>query len=163
MPNQPVRLAVEGDQSPVMDLYRACSAADPSAGWNEYYPNDEILMEDIGEQSLFLYESEKELIGVFTLHATDEIEEMDLAYRYQDNPCIISRLCISPSMQGRGFGKILLEAAENHARAQGHHCIHLLCDVINLKANRLYQMAGYEHVCEAALYGNRYNVLEKSL
>lgn len=146
-----------------MSLYTACATADPKAGWNEYYPNEEIFIEDVQERTLFICEVGNETIGAFSLHQTDEIEEMGLRFTHMDKPCIISRLCVLPSMQGKGYGRGILHSAQNEAKRQEYGCIHLLCDVLNDKANQLYLSEGYFEVTKVDLYGNRYHVLERGL
>jgi len=51
---------------------------------------------------------------------------------------------VTPSVQGQGAARLLLDTVKNFARAQGVKQIELCVDVQNQRANALYEAAGFE-------------------
>lgn len=156
------RPARRRDVRGALALYRACARTGTSC-WDDAYPNAEIAKEDLARGDLYVYTAQGRMAGVFTLMAHDDIEDMPLGFACTQNPCVLSRLCLSPARQGRGEGRLLLAAAEDTARARGHGAVHLLCDVRNTVGRGLYQSTGYRYVCRVPLYGHEYEVYEKAL
>ncbi|MBO0721320.1 MAG: GNAT family N-acetyltransferase, partial [Blastocatellia bacterium] len=56
----------------------------------------------------------------------------------------ISVLAVTPSGEGRGVGRTLMEAAEEWARRQGYRLLTLNAFVENHRARKLYHKLGYE-------------------
>ena len=61
-------------------------------------------------------------------------------------------LCVRPAQQGRGFGRSLLAACEQAARARGQESLLLLSSDYNLRAHSFYRRAGYAEVGALAEY-----------
>lgn len=57
--------------------------------------------------------------------------------------CEITRMRVAPAVQGRGYGRILLIALEQHARDLGYHHAVLLTGPDQHPAIDLYTAAGY--------------------
>jgi GNAT superfamily N-acetyltransferase len=58
----------------------------------------------------------------------------------------ISKMAVSPDHRGRGFGRILLQAAIDHARALGATTLFLGSSTKLATAVHLYEQAGFVHV-----------------
>lgn len=153
-----MRKAEPKDLGHVLSLYRACAAL-PTSCWDDEYPTPELAESDIRDGVLYLLED----YGAATLLEWDDLEDMGLGFEYTDNPCVLCRICLHPSHQGKGEGKLLLARAEEQARQLGYRSMHLLVDVENPIARRLYISAGYRHVNQTELYGCVFDVMEKRL
>ena len=66
----------------------------------------------------------------------------DLEYGGRD--AFLTELWVEPSGRRRGLGRAGLAAAEEYAREQGAHALHLLVRFDNREARALYDSAGYE-------------------
>ncbi len=55
----------------------------------------------------------------------------------------ISDLAVDKHFEGRGIGRILLDAAEDWARAKGYHLLTLYVFAGNTRARRVYEKHGY--------------------
>ncbi len=153
-----MRKARMADLAHVMALYRACASL-PNSCWDEEYPTEDIARQDIANGWLYLYGD----CGAASLLEWDDLEQMNLGFQYTENPCVLCRICLHPSHQGRGEGKTLLAAAERQARKLGYQSMHLLVDVGNPTAQRMYQTAGYRRVAQVDLYGCTFHAMEKRL
>jgi len=58
----------------------------------------------------------------------------------------ISKMAVSPEHRGRGFGRILLQAAIDHARTLGATALFLGSSTKLATAVHLYEQAGFVHV-----------------
>lgn len=55
----------------------------------------------------------------------------------------IPLLAVSPTAQGQGVGKFLMEAAEEWSRAEGHRLLHLEVFANNENAQKFYKKQGF--------------------
>lgn len=58
----------------------------------------------------------------------------------------LDSVAVDPAHQGTGLGRLLLEYAEEHARALGHPEIRLLTNAMMWENQRIYPKLGYEFV-----------------
>jgi ribosomal protein S18 acetylase RimI-like enzyme len=162
MDPQAPTLASPADFAAVWALWRAC-AADARSLWNDEYPTEAFLRDDIENARLYAFRRDGELVGTATLMETDDLEEQGFPFCQKERTAVLTRLCVRPSLQGRGLGGALLRQMENPALRKGACAIHLLCDVRNVPALSMYRREGYREVCRAALYGEHFSVQEKLL
>jgi ribosomal protein S18 acetylase RimI-like enzyme len=66
--------------------------------------------------------------------------------RHPDGPCTIVGFCVSPALQGRGYGREALALTIQRALAQGATEVNLEVAAQNANALRLYQTCGFEVV-----------------
>ncbi len=77
--------------------------------------------------------------------------------------CEIRDLWVSAGLRGQGYGKVLLDAAEQEARGRG--CRVVLLSSFSFQAPAFYLKNGYEQFYELADFppGHRYSFLVKRL
>ena len=75
----------------------------------------------------------------------------------------LSLLWVTEPLRGRGYGKKLLEAAEDEARSQG--CGAVFLSTFSFQARPFYEENGYEAVADLPDYpaGHTYHILKKAL
>jgi GNAT superfamily N-acetyltransferase len=75
----------------------------------------------------------------------------------------LSFLWVAEPLRGRGYGRKLLEAAEEEARSQGCRGVYL--DTFSFQARPFYERQGYEVVANIPDYppGHSFHVLTKKL
>ena len=157
-----LRLGTIDDKSDVLSLYRACADRTGTC-WTNDYPNEEFLDVDIQNQWLYIAEQDGEIVGAASLMPTDDIETIGLPFDETQRVCVLTRLCVSPVLQGHGNGSALLALAEQQALANGARAVHLLCDLDNVKARAMYLRAGYVEKGRPTLYGSEYFAYERIL
>jgi GNAT superfamily N-acetyltransferase len=77
--------------------------------------------------------------------------------------CEVTQFWVSQSMRKKGIGKMLLQAAEEEARAR--NCTRVLVKTYSFQAPTFYQKHGYtvQHVIEDFPKGHRYYTLVKAV
>jgi GNAT superfamily N-acetyltransferase len=75
----------------------------------------------------------------------------------------LSLLWVAEPLRGKGYGRKLLEAAEDEARSQG--CRGVLLSTFSFQARPFYERFGYEVIADVPDYpiGHTYHVLKKNL
>jgi ribosomal protein S18 acetylase RimI-like enzyme len=63
---------------------------------------------------------------------------------------------VHPAHQGKGIGKMLINAFCDHAASLGYSKVGLIVDQVNPAAKRLYENLGFEVVGEKDFMGHRY-------
>lgn len=132
--------------------------------WDELYPSDELIRDDIESGHAFgLYEDAK-LVGYIV---TDEA----CVKEYESVPWMISsdkilmlhRLCVNPAYQNRGFAKALLVHAEEWARSRGYGAIRLDVFKKNKIIQYLVEGLAYEFRGDITLRKGTFRCYEKKL
>lgn len=132
--------------------------------WDEVYPNEEIIREDIRREELYVLSEAEEIFALVVLN-----EEQDESYSEanwlgeQENIAVIHRLCVNSTYQHRGIGKKVLEAAEHLLKEKGYKGIRLDAFTNNPYALRLYENAGYRRVHEVTFRKGQFYLYEKGL
>lgn len=89
-----------------------------------------------GKQGALLDRQLEQWLATKNAHASLDREAHDDEY-------YIDTICVSEAARGKGIGTLLLEFAEETARALGYKKISLNVEVEKLSARRLYERMGY--------------------
>lgn len=132
--------------------------------WDDVYPNEQVLTQDVINLELFVLEDEDGLAAAIVLN-----EEQEPQYRYVDwkyhtgKIGVVHRLCVDAGHQGKGCGKKIARFAETYFREQEYNAIRLDAFPKNEPAIQLYQSLGYEHCGRILLRKGVFHCFEKSL
>jgi ribosomal protein S18 acetylase RimI-like enzyme len=160
MENTVFRLATDADASAIWSLWRAC-AAQSQCLWDDDYPTRSILNFDLENRWSYMLCSGQRLIGSVTLMPTDDLEDLGLPFQETEKIAVITRMCVDPTLQRRGFGSQLFSHTEQLALERGAKALHFLCDIRNVPALALYRKNDCRQVCDVRLYGDPFFVMEK--
>ena len=95
--------------------------------------------------SVYLESGGEFLVGVLG----DEVVAMGALRRDPDGRAWITRMRVSPRLQGRGIGQTLLDALHRRAEELGYESLHLDTTVEQTAARRLYEKNGYRETGRA--------------
>lgn len=136
------------DQAHVTALLKSCMQHMRNNGidqWNETYPNEQIVKEDLDSNALYIVKADGGILAVMTLDEQQPPEYGTVPWTVQSGKAlVIHRLAVHPNHQGRGLAKLLVEFAERKAREGKYDSIRLDAYTGNPPALRLYEKFGYE-------------------
>jgi ribosomal protein S18 acetylase RimI-like enzyme len=107
-------------------------------------------------------QTDGQLFGIFIRNAQQEIVAGLNGWTWAQ-ACQIQNLWVHSSLRGQGYGRSLLESAEQEARARG--CRVIMLDSYSFQAPAFYQKYGYELVYQLKDFppGHQNNLLVKKL
>ena len=108
--------------------------------WDAIYPTKEDFANDIINDTLYTVTEGAQLIAIYTINTECNPEYLNTKWTYNgEMTCIIHRLCVSPEVQNRGIGKIVLNHIENQLQNIGVESVRLDVFSENPYAIRLYE------------------------
>ncbi|KMT23130.1 GNAT family N-acetyltransferase [Clostridium cylindrosporum] len=132
--------------------------------WNENYPNEEIILNDMEKEELFVKVEDETIKGFIVLNEHDDKGYENLDWKYEkEKSLIIHRLCVSPKYQGNGVAKEIMDFTNTFAASKGYKAIRLDTAVENKKAIRFYEKLGYEKVGVLSARRGEYVCFEKNI
>ena len=161
------RTATIDDLDALVALYGAATQDMLRQGidqWDEYYPDREILTEDVesGDMTLGLLDGEPACAWV--VNREYEPEYVSGAWEHTGGDfCVLHRLCVNPELQGRGLAQQAMARMEKNARDQGFDSVRLDVFSQNLHAQRLYERLGYRRTGEVRFRKGIFYLMEKGL
>ncbi len=135
------------DLKEIKNLTEACAIAMQQKQifqWNEHYPSKEKLSADIDKGELFVLKFENEIKGIIVL--TDYMDEEYIPIEWLTeniNNLYIHRLATHPKTWGKGYGRKLMDFAENYARQNNFISIRLDTFSQNKRNQKFYESRGY--------------------
>ena len=132
--------------------------------WDEYYPDREILTEDVesGDMTLGLLDGEPACAWV--VNREYEPEYVSGAWEHtRGDFCVLHRLCVNPELQGRGLARQAMARMEKNALDKGFDSVRLDVFSQNLHAQRLYERLGYKRTGEVRFRKGIFYLMEKGL
>ena len=136
------------DLKAVVQLYAVITADLRRKGikqWDRLYPNRFIVKADIRNGHLFGLSADKKVIGAVVVDTYESKKYRKLKWEDEEGrPVLIHRLAVHPDYQGKGYGKQLLQFAEDYAVKNGFSSIRLDVFSLNSGAVKMYERAGYQ-------------------
>lgn len=161
------RRAGTDDLDALVALYGAAAQDMREKGidqWDEYYPDREILAEDVESGDMTLGLLDGQLACAYVVNREYEPEYELGAWEHTEGDfCVLHRLCVNPEMQGRGLARQAMARMEKNARDQGFDSVRLDVFSQNLHAQRLYERLGYRRTGEVRFRKGIFYLMEKKL
>lgn len=132
--------------------------------WDEYYPNEEVLKEDIQKNELYIVKLEEIIVSVFVINS-----DYDSDYKYGNwtykgkSYVILHRLCVNVKYQNQGIGTKTLSLIEKVLKDNNIKAIRLDAFSKNPYALRMYENNDYKRVGEANFRKGLFYLYEKIL
>lgn len=151
----------------VVGLCKACVADMLAHGidqWDEIYPDRPTFERDIRLGEMTVASINGEIVGCIVLNTEQDPEYDEVAWRYRpERVAVIHRLMVRPDYQGKGVARLLIEHAEEAARAQGFLAVRLDAFSQNPVAVPMYQKRGYGICGTITLRKGIFYCLDKAL
>ena len=155
------------DLAEILRLFRAATTQMDAHGvyqWDEIYPDEEILGEDIARGNMTVGTIDGRIAVAFMLDYCEDSDYESAAWQYREqNIVVLHRLCVHPDFQGRGVARQAMDYLENIVRAQGIKTIRLDAFSQNPTALHLYESRGYQKAGEISYRKGLFYLYEKKL
>ena len=141
----------------VARMFEDCKAYLEQRGilqWDESYPNKEYFESASSDENLFVLKEDGKIVGAMVLDEwqTPEWESADWT-EVNGNPLILHSFCVHPDVQGKGYGKKMLQFAEDFTKGQNYPVLRLDAYSGNKSAVAFYKKRGYRKAGEVLLEG----------
>lgn len=146
---QPIlyKVATPADLGEIAALFRAATAemnARLIPQWDDLYPNEAVLSDDIARGEMTLGRIGSTIAVVYAVSTRCDAEYADGHWQDASGAHrILHRLCVHPAFQNRGVARDTMDRIEQTLRAAGVSSIRLDAFSQNPYALRLYESRGY--------------------
>lgn len=132
--------------------------------WDEIYPNEEVLFNDILKDEMYLLLEDSKLVACAVINEEQDEVYQTGSWQYpNERAAVIHRLCVQPKVQGAGNGRRMMKNVEALIRETGYSTIRLDAFSQNAAANRLYEGLGYRLAGEVHFRKGLFYLMEKKL
>lgn len=161
------RQATGQDLGEVVSLYKKAIALmneNKIYQWDEIYPNEEVLSEDIMKGELYLLIKNKKIISGVVMNEDQDEAYLPAQWKHREGKiAVIHRLCVHPEAQGEGNGKRTMQFIEGLILNSGYSSIRLDTFSDNYVARSLYKQLGYSYVGDVTFRKGLFFLMEKAL
>ena len=139
-----VRIGRLDDLSDIMEMLNLCKADMKKRKlniWNDDYPNQRIIEDDLKSNGAVVYEDNGKVVAFLVMYPKhpDACEEI---FSDHTNYCLIQRVMVHPKYRRHGYAQKILAFVEE----QGFSSIRLLTRNTNTYSVNLYTKLGYRVV-----------------
>ena len=142
-----IRKAEISDLENIMLMYKSCVAGMVENGidqWDETYPNDEIISEDLNVGTYYVAEMNETIIGGINIDKNQDDTYLALDWEDKsDSFLVVHRLGVKQELWNKKIGKYLMLFTEKLVLEKGLKSIRLDTYSGNPKAMEFYRRLGY--------------------
>lgn len=132
--------------------------------WDEIYPDEEVLREDILKKQLYVGIVDKQIAVIYVLNQECDEAYQNGTWRFTNEPFyVIHRLCVNPAFQNQGVGRTTMLHIEEELLSKGIKAIRLDAFTQNPFSLKLYDRLGYSRVGYADWRKGKFHLMEKYL
>lgn len=146
-----------------IDIIREELLEEENPQWQEDYPNEEIILNDINNNYQYLYKDNNIIKGIISI--TDDFGEYkNLIKNTSLKPAyIVHRLAVKKEFRNENIASKLLEFAEKKARIDNIKVLKSDTEKCNHKMIKLFKKFGYKYVSNFCYddYPGSYEYFEK--
>lgn len=159
--SEPVILtpAERADLSEICRLCRTVARENPSSKWDSHYPDSKILSGDIRSRTLYKVTENHRIISIVQIRPwedfmrNEEVKDVSMWDLSIQHPCALGRFCVSPFLQGKGWGRRVFEEALRKADSMGYDGARFHVVEGNRAALHLYDSMGIRYTGDIDEYG----------
>ncbi len=155
-------LATESDREEIMALYKEQLGREFCA-WDEDYPSNETIDYDLSRDALFVMKEDGKIIAAISIELDEDVDALECWNRDIFPGGELARIAVTPSMQGRGIARKMMQHGMDVLKERGFKSIHFLVNKYNQKAIRCYEVFGFDVVGECYMYDQDFLCYEKVL
>lgn len=137
--------------------------ADGSDQWQDGYPNEGVVADDLNRQYGYVLVEGKSIIGYCALILNDEPTYKTIKGQWLSNEdfMVIHRIAIAPDHLGKGLVQTMFTYIEELAKEQHIHSLRADTNFDNAAMLHLLQKMGYHYCGEVMMRGRKRKAFEK--
>jgi len=157
------------DIETIMLMYSSCVKGMLLSGndqWDETYPNHEIILKDINNETYYVAIKNREIIAGINIDNNQDKQYLSIDWKDKSsNFLVVHRLAIKHEYWSGGIGKQLMLFVENLSLDKGYNSVRLDTYSQNKSAMGFYEKIGYNKLGSIKLEANKdiYYCFEKIL
>ncbi len=157
-----ITLAKESDREQLMKLYKEQLGREFCA-WDEDYPSEDTIDFDLSRDALFVMKENNTIIAAISIEIDEDVDSLECWDRNLFPGGELARVAVTPSMQGKGIARMMMEHGMKALKERGYKSIHFLVNKYNEPAIRSYAKFGFNVVGECYMYDQDFLCYEKEL
>ena len=132
--------------------------------WQDGYPNEETIQNDIQNEYGFVFEEEGavKLYAAIIFDKEPAYEELK-NWQGQGDYLTLHRIAVSKEAKGKGLGQKVLQEAEKLAKEKGIESIRIDTNFDNISMLKIIEKEGYKYRGEVYFRGSARKAFEKNL
>lgn len=162
-----IRKAAPQDLTAVTTVFKEAIKVMDKSGifqWDEVYPNEEDIKQDIEKSEMYLGEIGGKIAVAFVLNREYDKEYEKGNWKYKNSSFfVIHRLCVNPAFQNKGVGTKTMFLIEDMLKNRGIETIRLDAFSLNPFALKMYEKIGYIKIGEANFRKGLFYLFEKKI
>lgn len=111
--------------------------------WTLNYPRFEHFAKDITTKSLILYEEDNQILGCMAILPENDPPYKTINSWIKDHSIVIHRVLVSPTLQGKGIAKKMLDYAVNYGITFKYASIKIDTHLENYKMRKFLKKNGF--------------------
>ncbi len=131
--------------------------------WDDIYPSEEMLRQDIDNGDMYLLCDSAKIVGVIVINEDQYEEYSQGCWKCNVPAVVVHRFCIDPPCQHQGYGKHAMQLAHIMLKERGYQSVRLDVFSQNPHALNLYESLGYIQVGRVEFRKGLFYLFEKSL
>lgn len=155
-------LATDSDREQLMTLYKEQVGREFCA-WDEDYPSTETIDFDLSRDALFVMKENDAIIAAISIEIDEDVDRLECWDRNLFPGGELARLAVTPSRQGTGIARLMMQYGMKALKERGYKSIHFLVNKYNIPAIRSYAKFGFSVVGECHMYDQEFLCYEKEL
>lgn len=155
------RLAENSESETILSLYKAVIGT-PFCTWNDDYPGETEISNDLKTGNLFVLENERKIIGAISIVPENELDDLD-CWNSNENAAEFARVVLHSDYHGKGLAKILVSNILEEIKRRGIKNVHIAIAKKNIPAGKTYERLGFTTVGENELWGTTFYLCELEL
>lgn len=146
-----IRISTQADLLRLMEIFTEARQTIAALGidqWQDGYPNEQVIMEDIHRKRSYCLEEAGRIWGTFVLvpqePCYDRITEGNWLTQ-NPNYIAIHRVAVSVAKRGQGLPNLIMSYAADHAASLGRRSLRIDTHQGNLVMRRMLEKQGFIH------------------
>ena len=117
--------ACEDDREELLALYKS-QVGREGCPWTDEYPSNETIDFDLSRDALFVMKENDAIIAAISIEIDEDVDRLECWDRNLFPGGELARLAVTPSRQGTGIARLMMQYGMKALKDRGYKSIHFL-------------------------------------